>query len=77
MAPTWEEFANAVNGSIHVGKVNVPENEELGIKYKIRGFPTVKYFREQKVYNYEGPRTVKDFKEFCEVGYTQAEEERY
>lgn len=42
-----------------VGAVNADEYKELGGKYGVRGFPTIKIFGadKQKPESYEGPRT--------------------
>lgn len=76
LEPTWEEFATSVKGSVGVAKVDVTQNRALGTKFDIKGFPTVKFFNEGKVYDYRGARTTKDFKEFAEVGYTKTDGKR-
>lgn len=77
MAPTWEEFATETKGVVNVAKVDVTQNRELGSKFNIKGFPTLKYFHDGQVYDYSGPRTVSSFKEFSvDKGYTKVEGKR-
>ena len=41
LAPVLEEIANEYEGKIKVGKINVDEENELAIKYKIASIPAV------------------------------------
>lgn len=47
LAPIWEDLAKVYAGDrsqIIIAKVDSTENEELGKKFDIQGFPTIKYF---------------------------------
>ena len=44
LAPVLEEFANENEGKIKVGKVNVDENRELAMEYRISSIPTLILF---------------------------------
>lgn len=52
-------------GVVKVGSVNADEYKELGGKYGVRGFPTIKIFGENKYKpeDYNGGRTAKDIVE--------------
>jgi thioredoxin-like negative regulator of GroEL len=49
LQPTWEELATSAKGSFNVAKVDVTENRELGTRFDIKGFPTIKFFNGGKV----------------------------
>eukprot|EP00003_Mantamonas_plastica_P000210 TRINITY_DN101_c0_g1_i3.p1 TRINITY_DN101_c0_g1~~TRINITY_DN101_c0_g1_i3.p1 ORF type:complete len:323 (+),score=103.19 TRINITY_DN101_c0_g1_i3:40-1008(+) len=46
---------------------NKGEHGELAQKYKIQGFPTIKYFRKGNAVDYDGDRSVDGFLEFAET----------
>jgi protein disulfide-isomerase A1 len=58
LAPEWAKAATALKGSpMKLAKVDATENRELAEKYGIRGFPTIKYFKEGKfMSDYSGGR---------------------
>ena len=45
IAPIVEELAEAYEGQAFIGKVNVDENEDLSIEYRIRNVPTILFFK--------------------------------
>ena len=49
IAPTIEELSNALDGKAKVGKVNVDEEMELAVEYKIEVIPTLLFFKDGKV----------------------------
>ncbi|HLG98830.1 MAG TPA: thioredoxin [Bryobacteraceae bacterium] len=54
MSPTIDAVANDYQGRVKVGKLNVDENGATGMRYNIRGIPTLLLFKggqvvEQKV----------------------------
>ena len=54
---------------MNVAKVDVTQNRELGTRFEIKGFPTIKLISKGKVYTYKGRRTVEDLAEFARGGY--------
>ena len=44
-----EEIANEYNGKIIVGKINVDDEMELAMQYKIEVIPTLLFFKDGKV----------------------------
>lgn len=64
LAPTWEKLAVTLKGKVNVAKVDVTENRDLGSRFGIKGFPTVKFLRKGKVYDYSGARTEDAFIRF-------------
>jgi thioredoxin 1 len=49
IAPTIEELSNILDGKAKVGKVNVDEEMELAVEYKIEVIPTLLFFKDGKV----------------------------
>lgn len=54
MSPTIDAIADDYKGRIKVGKLNVDENNQVAMRYQIRGIPTLLLFKggqivEQKV----------------------------
>ena len=55
LAPVWDQLAKKLSGgSIHIAKVDVTTNKELGERFGIHSFPTLLLFRDDKVYTYKG-----------------------
>lgn len=54
-----------LQGVVKVGAVNVDEHKDLGGKFEVRGFPTIKIFGDNKYKpeDYNGARTAKDIVE--------------
>jgi protein disulfide-isomerase-like protein len=66
---TMDELADAFKGdsSIGIGKINVDKHKDVGNKVGVRGFPTLKLFKNGKaVADYSGQRNVSSFKKFIE-----------
>ena len=49
IAPIIEELASDLYGKAKVGKVNVDEEMELAVQYKIESIPTLLLFKDGKV----------------------------
>lgn len=58
MAPEWEKAAKQLKGVVKLGAVDMTTDERVGAPYKIEGFPTLKWFGDNKKspVNYEGGR---------------------
>ncbi|XP_018578009.1 protein disulfide-isomerase A6 homolog [Anoplophora glabripennis] len=65
LVPEYTKAANALKGIVKVGAANVDEHKELGGRYGVRGFPTIKIFGadKNKPEDYNGGRTAKDIAE--------------
>jgi len=59
LTPEWKKAANALKGIIKIGAADVDQHKELGGKFGIQGFPTIKIFagNKNKPTDYNGPRT--------------------
>ena len=54
---------------MRVGQINVLENKELGHRFHITGFPTVKFYKDGKSYTFKGRRSEEEFVRFAKGGY--------
>ncbi|HXG30575.1 MAG TPA: thioredoxin [Thermodesulfobacteriota bacterium] len=48
IAPVVEEIAASYNGRLKVGKLNVDDNQEVTMRYRIRSIPTLILFKDGK-----------------------------
>lgn len=69
MLPAYETLATELRGVINVAKVDVTANRDIGRRFNISGFPTLRFLKHGMTYEYEGPRTVEDMKSFALEGY--------
>lgn len=49
LSPIIEEIAHEYEGSLKVGKVNVDEQNELAIRYRIASIPALLFFQDGKL----------------------------
>jgi protein disulfide-isomerase A1 len=58
LAPEWSKAATKLEGgNVPLAKVDATESEKLAKQYEIKGFPTIKYFKNGKPSDYNGGRT--------------------
>jgi thioredoxin 1 len=79
VAPIIDELAKEYEGKIKVGKINVDEENELAMKFRIMSIPTIGLFKNGKMADkIIGARPKADFVRFIEKhlngGATQSEE---
>jgi len=70
LAPIWSELAT--KATVNVAKVDCTVEKELMSRFGIKGFPTIKFIKDGKVYDYKGARGVDDFITFSKTGYEGA-----
>eukprot|EP01002_Notosolenus_urceolatus_P006955 NODE_2856_length_1026_cov_196.144319_g2392_i0.p1 GENE.NODE_2856_length_1026_cov_196.144319_g2392_i0~~NODE_2856_length_1026_cov_196.144319_g2392_i0.p1 ORF type:complete len:263 (-),score=75.62 NODE_2856_length_1026_cov_196.144319_g2392_i0:101-889(-) len=75
LAPTWDALAAKLHPEVHVAKVDVTENKELGTRFGIQGFPTLILLRDGKMYHHSGARELEELATFATEGYKTAESE--
>lgn len=67
MMPEWKKFKSQNKSKVLAIDVD-SENKEVMNKYKVQGFPTIKYFSNGHAnggaQDYTGPRTLKGFQNF-------------
>jgi thioredoxin 1 len=67
LTPVLERIAREFNGNLLLAKVEVDENMRLAGHYKLRGFPTVIFFREgEPVDHFTGYKAVHTIRETVE-----------
>ena len=61
LAPEYEKAAKKLAGIVRVGAVDMTVEQAVGAPYDVKGFPTVKFFGEDKTkpLEYSGDRTSK------------------
>jgi protein disulfide-isomerase A6 len=59
LAPEWEKAAQALEGIVNVGAVDMTTDQQAGSAYSIKGYPTIKFFGANKnsPLDYTGGRT--------------------
>eukprot|EP00026_Physarum_polycephalum_P012419 Phypoly_transcript_12725.p1 GENE.Phypoly_transcript_12725~~Phypoly_transcript_12725.p1 ORF type:complete len:343 (+),score=61.19 Phypoly_transcript_12725:51-1079(+) len=72
LAPTYEELATKVKGQYNVGKVDCTVEKNLGTRFAIKGYPTIKFLKDGKIYDFAGAREVNSFVDFMAGGYAGA-----
>jgi protein disulfide-isomerase-like protein len=75
LEPVYEKVAEMLQGEVNVAKVDVPQSRDLGTRFDIKGFPTLKLLSKGKVYTYKGRRTAEDIAQFAKGGYAIHEPE--
>ncbi|KAB5577925.1 thioredoxin-like protein, partial [Coniochaeta sp. 2T2.1] len=66
MAPNWEQLAKEMKGKLNVGEVNCDANARLCKDAKLRGYPTILFFKGGERVEYEGLRGLGDFVQYAE-----------
>lgn len=69
LEPIYDKVAAALVGTVNVAKVDVTANRDLGTRFEIKGFPTLKLLSKGKVYDYKGRRTEEELIDFARGGY--------
>lgn len=70
-----EEVADELKGIVNVAKVDVMQSRDLGERFNIKGFPTLKLFSKGKIYTFEGRRSVEDLVAYAKGGFTSEKPE--
>ena len=65
-----------MKGVVNVARVDVMQNRDLGTRFDVKGFPTMKLLSKGHVYTYKGKRTTEDIVEFVRGGYQLHEPEK-
>ena len=69
MAPVLEEVAAELRGVVSVARVDVMSNRDVGTRFGISGFPTLKLFSKGHIYTFSGRRSVEEIVEFARGGF--------
>ncbi|EQC28062.1 hypothetical protein SDRG_14156 [Saprolegnia diclina VS20] len=71
LAPTYDALSQDLHGQVHIAKVDVTEHEALGERFGIQGFPTLVFFKDGKMYEYAGARSLDALTTFVTSGYLE------
>jgi protein disulfide-isomerase len=66
MAPNWEQLAKEMKGKLNIGEVNCEAEKRLCKDARLRGYPTILFFRGGERVEYEGLRGIGDFVSYAE-----------
>jgi len=72
LAPHWKQAASKLNGIVKFGAVDADKHRQLGQKYNVKGFPTIKIFKgigvkARRPSDYQGERTAKALEQFAKT----------
>jgi protein disulfide-isomerase A6 len=67
LAPSYELAAKHLSGVVKVGAVNMDEHGSVGQPYNVQGFPTIKFFGndKSKPIDYNSGRDADSIRKFC------------
>ncbi|XP_077993162.1 protein disulfide-isomerase TMX3-like [Glandiceps talaboti] len=69
LAPVWSDVGSSLaksGSSIRVAKIDCTRYSNVADEFGVRGFPTIKFVRGDKVYTHQGARTKEDIIDFAE-----------
>jgi len=69
LAPTYEQLATTLKGKVNVGKVDCTVEADIQDAFGIAGYPTIKFVKNNEVYEYNGDRSIENFVAFAEGSY--------
>lgn len=76
LAPTWEDLSDRLQESdVHdviIAKVDCTQEKEVCNRFNIKGFPSLKYFANRKMFAYKGERNIDALYDFVTEGYKSA-----
>jgi len=65
LAPVWDELQGKVGSTCIIGKVDATVERATGSAMKVRGYPTLALFANNKMYDYSGARDLESLAKFC------------
>ena len=66
MKPAWDEAAANAHSSVFIADVNCSDQDELCQENDVKGYPTIKVYKDGEVTDYSGGRTVDDISNFVD-----------
>ncbi|EZG66962.1 thioredoxin domain protein [Gregarina niphandrodes] len=75
METAWNELADALTNEVNVASVDATKNKMLAERFKIAGYPTLIYFKDEKMYRHSGPRTLEALEQFARSDYQKMKAE--
>jgi len=65
LAPTWDQIATNLKGVVPIVKVDCTSEQGLCSRYGVKGYPTLKLFKNKKDSDYNGGRDAKSMVAFA------------
>jgi len=80
LAPVWEDLGNKLRKDhedlgINIAKIDLTENKEIQKRFDIKGYPTLLFFADRKMYKYKQKRDLETMIEFATGGYKDSDTE--
>ena len=78
LAPVWQELYDSANNQVNIAKVDCTADDakELCQQFGVRGYPTLKFLKDDHFYNYKQARILPNLQEFVlNEGYLLSSEE--
>lgn len=76
LAPTWEDLSDRLQESddndVVIAKVDCTKEKAVCNRFKVTGFPSLKYFADRKMFAYKGARDIDALYDFATKGYKSA-----
>lgn len=69
MAPAWEELATKLKGQINVAHLDATTNPQTAKRFGIRGFPSLLFLKDGRMYEHKGSRSVEELYAFATGGW--------
>ncbi|KAK3390196.1 thioredoxin-like protein [Podospora didyma] len=66
MAPNWEQMAKEMKGKLNIGEVDCDANSRLCKDARLKGYPTILFFKGGERVEYDGLRGLGDFVHYAE-----------
>ncbi|KAF6840908.1 disulfide isomerase [Colletotrichum plurivorum] len=66
MAPNWQQLAKEMTGKLNIGEVNCDVESRLCKDVRLRGYPTILFFKGGERVEYDGLRGLGDFVHYAE-----------
>jgi len=73
LIPAWAKLATSLRGQIMVAKIEATLNPRTALRFHIKGYPTLIFLHNGKMYEYKGERSLKDMKKFAISGWKSNE----
>ena len=76
LAPTWQSLSDRLQESdandVIIAKVDCTKEKEVCNRFKVNGYPSLKYFADRKMFPYKGARDIDALYDFVTEGYKSA-----
>lgn len=71
MKPAWDQLAESVDASVFIADVNCSDQDDLCSKNEVKGYPTIKVYKDGEVSDYKGGRSFEDLMEYVDENLAQ------